>query len=72
MTYTSTKGLVGLVRHWAMKNYAQISYPLYEYTQGELPKKTKEGVTLNKADKECFSQTQESSDGCSHPGLSRR
>ena len=49
-TYTKIKGFIGLVAHYQhfIKDFAQIADPLCEYTQGELAKKKKERVTLNK------------------------
>ena len=55
-TYTSVHGFIGIVRHylWFIKDFAKITEPLHDYMRGDLHKKKKESLTLNKEAKEAF------------------
>ena len=55
-TYTSIRGFIGIIGHhrWFIKDFAKIAEPLHDYTRGDLYKKKKESLTLNKEAKEAF------------------
>ena len=55
-TYTSICGFRGIVRHYRqfIKDFAKITEPLHDYTRGNLHKKKKGLLTLNKDAKEAF------------------
>ena len=55
-TYTSIHGFIGIIRHYWLfiKDFARITEPLHNYTRGDLHKKKKESLTLNKEAKEAF------------------
>ena len=55
-TYTSIHGFIGIIGHyrWFIKDFAKITEPFHNYTRGDLHKKKKESLTLNKEAKEVF------------------
>ena len=55
-TYTSICGFTGIIGHYQqfIKDFAKIAKPLHDYTMGDLHKKKKESLTLNKEAKETF------------------
>ena len=54
--YTSICGFIGIIGHYCRfsKDFAKIAGPLHDYTRGDLHKKMKESLTLNKEAKEAF------------------
>ena len=54
--YTSIHGFIGIVGHYHrfIKDFAKIAEPLHDYIRGDLHKKKKESLTLNKEAKEAF------------------
>ena len=55
-TYTSICGFIGIIGHYPqfIEDFAKIAEPLHNYTRGDLHKKKKESLTLNKKAKEAF------------------
>ena len=55
-TYKLIHGFIGVVRHYQqfIKDFAKIAEPLHNYMRGDLHKKKKESLTLNKEAKEAF------------------
>ena len=55
-TYMSIHGFIGIIRHYwqFIKDFAKIAEPLHDYTRGDLHKKKKESLALNKEAKEAF------------------
>ena len=56
--YTTIKGFIGLFGHYRrfIKGFARIADPLHEYARGDMAKKKKEQVVLNKAARNAFHQ----------------
>ena len=56
MTYTAVCGFLGIVGHYCrfIKDFARIAKPLHDYMRGDLHKKKKETLTLNREAKEAF------------------
>ena len=52
----SIRGFIGIVRHYwqFIKDFAMITEPLHDYTRGDLHKKKKESLILNKGAKKAF------------------
>ena len=57
-TYTSIHGFIGIVGHYwqFIKDFAKIAKPLHDKMRGDLHKKKKESLTLNKEAKEAFNE----------------
>ena len=55
-TCTSICGFIGIVGHYCqfIKDFAKIAELLHDYTRGDLHKKKKASLTLNKEAKEAF------------------
>ena len=56
MTYTAVCGFLGIISHyrWFVKDFARITEPLHDYMRGDLHKKKKETLTVNREAKEAF------------------